>query len=120
TVVGTLPPITTAPTTAPAATTAVTDPPTSPPSTQAPTSAPRAPAATVAPPGGPVTVQAGAYTTRDAATAAVTTLAAKGFGGFGVSGEGPFRVVRGGLSGRDANALVRALAAAGVSAFVRP
>jgi hypothetical protein len=64
-------------------------------------------------------VQAGAYGTQEAATQAVAALAAKGFGGFGVTGDGPFRVVRGGLSGADGDALVRSLAAAGISAFVR-
>ena len=64
-------------------------------------------------------MQAGAYATQEAAAQAVSILAGKGFGGFGVSGSGPFRVVQGGLSGEDGDALVRALAAAGVSAFVR-
>jgi hypothetical protein len=64
-------------------------------------------------------VQAGAYATKEAAAQAVTILAGKGFAGFGVSGDGPFRVVRGGLSGADGDALVRSLAAAGISAFVR-
>lgn len=124
-VVGTLPPISTAPTT-----TVVTSPPTevppatSPPApvpvTRAPATAP-ATAATAAPThaSGPVSVQAGAFSTREAAAQGAATLATKGFAGFGVSGDGPFRVVRGGLSGADADALVKALAAAGVSAFVR-
>ncbi len=124
-VVGTLPPITNAPTT-----TIATAPPTvatttaPPPATPAPRPATTARPPVTAPPGthapgGSVTVQAGAYATREAATQAVASLAAKGFGGFGVSGDGPFRVVRGGLSGADGDALVRSLAAAGVAAFVR-
>jgi cell division protein FtsN len=125
-VVGTLPPISTAP-----PTTVVTSPPTEvPPSTELPVTRPpatRPPAtapATAAPAApthsnGPVSVQAGAFSTREAATLGVAQLAGKGFGGFAVAGDGPFRVVRGGLSGADADALVQALAAAGVSAFVR-
>jgi cell division protein FtsN len=127
-VVGTLPPITTSPTTAvvvPAAppstpepaTTAVPAPAPAPPATAA------RPATTAGPPathtGTSLSVQAGAFSTREAADQAVQALAAKGFGGFSVSGSGPFRVVRGGLSGADADALVRSLAAAGVAAFVR-
>ena len=122
-VVGTLPPITNVPTTTvapPAPPTATTA---APPVTPAPRPATTAKPAVTAPPGthsaGPVTVQAGAYATRDAATQAVAALAGKGFGGFGVTGDGPFRVVRGGLSGPDGDALVRSLAAAGISAFVR-
>jgi hypothetical protein len=121
-VVGTLPPITNVPTT-----TVVAAPPTeattTPPATPAPRPATTARPPVTAPPGthssGPVTVQAGAYATQEAATQAVAALAAKGFGGFGVTGDGPFRVVRGGLSGADGDALVRSLAAAGISAFVR-
>jgi cell division septation protein DedD len=88
------------------------------------TTSPR-PRATQAPPGtvaadsGPVTVQAGSFSSADLAAQQVSSLAGRGFGGFSVSGGGPFRVVRGGLSGSQANALVRALAGAGVSAFVR-
>lgn len=127
-VVGTLPPITNAPTTvavtvAPAgattapATTAATAPPATP-AKPAPTNPPATkPPATHT--GGPVTVQAGAFSTQEAADQAVAILASKGFGGFGVSGSGPFRVVRGGLSGADGDALVGALAAAGIAAFVR-
>ena len=66
-----------------------------------------------------MSVQAGAYSTREAATQGAALLASKGFAGFGVAGDGPFRVVRGGLSGADADALVQSLAAAGVAAFVR-
>ena len=135
-VVGTLPPITNVPTTvagstappepAPASTTVAPSPTTA--STTAPPARPPSPATTVPPPNtgppathsdGPVTVQAGAFSTREAADQAVAALAGKGFGGFSVSGEGPFRVVRGGLSGPDGDALVRSLAAAGVAAFVR-
>ena len=122
-VVGTLPPISTAP-----VSTVVTAPPTeAPASTVAPAPTPaetRAPASS--PPSvspthssGPVSVQAGAYSTKEAATKAVALLAGKGFPGFGVDGNGPFRVVRGGLSGGDADALVKSLAAAGVAAYVR-
>jgi cell division protein FtsN len=99
-------------------------PPTEPPATD-PTTAETAPpttratTATIPANSGPVTVQAGAFSTADAASQHVGLLAAKGFGGFTVSGGGPFRVVRGGLSGSQANALIRALGAAGVSAFIR-
>ena len=133
-VVGTLPPITSAPTTVagsaaapgPGSTTVAPSHP--PAATTAPTVAPPSPATTARPPkpappathsGGTVTVQAGAFSTRDAADQAVASLSGKGFGGFSVSGDGPFRVVRGGLSGPDGDALVRSLAAAGVAAFVR-
>jgi cell division protein FtsN len=136
-VVGTLPPITTAPTTAVVAPASPATPgspgsspsssggPTTPATTErpAPPATPARPATTAAPPathtGSSLTVQAGAFSTREAADQAVQSLAAKGFGGFSVSGSGPFRVVRGGLSGADADALVRSLAAAGVAAFVR-
>jgi hypothetical protein len=64
-------------------------------------------------------VQAGSFSTADLAAQQVGSLASKGFGGFAVSGSGPFRVLRGGLTGSQANALIRALAGAGVSAFVR-
>jgi len=128
-VVGTLPPITNAPTTAPVTVAPAVTPTTAAPATAAPPPAtPAAKPPVTAPPatappathkGGSVTVQAGAFSTRDAAAQAVSILAGKGFGGFGISGDGPFRVVRGGLSGEDGDALVRALAGAGVAAFVR-
>jgi cell division septation protein DedD len=135
-VVGTLPPITNAPTTVaqsvpvpvPAPGTTTVAPPATAAATTEPTVAPPPPSTTPRPPntappathsGGPVTVQAGAFSTRDAADQAVASLSGKGFGGFSVSGDGPFRVVRGGLSGPDGDALVRSLAAAGVAAFVR-
>jgi cell division septation protein DedD len=124
-VVGTLPPITNAPTTtpltvAPPVTTAAAAPPVSTAPKPATTAAkPPVTAPPVTHKGGSVTVQAGAYTTSDAAAQAVTILAGKGFGGFSVAGDGPFRVVRSGLSGEDGDALVQALAAAGISAFVR-
>jgi cell division protein FtsN len=136
-VVGTLPPVSPPPTTVatspPTETpTAPTEPATDPPvtskpappkTTPKPTNATAAPGTaepgTAAPAAGPVTVQAGAFSTADAANQAVAALAAKGFGGFSVSGSGPFRVVRGGLSGAAANSLVRSLANAGVSAFIR-
>ena len=70
-------------------------------------------------PSGTALVQAGAYGTRAAAADAVAKLAAKGFGGFEVSGDGPFRVVRRGLSSSAAAKLVQALAAAGITAYVR-
>jgi cell division protein FtsN len=121
-VVGTLPPISTVP-----VTTVVTTPPTETPASTVPPAptpaATRAPASS--PPSvspthsSPVSVQAGAYSTHEAATQAVALLAGKGFPGFGVDGSGPFRVVRGGLSGGDADALVKSLAAAGVPAYVR-
>jgi hypothetical protein len=98
-----------------------TDPP-SVPATVATTPRPRptqAPPGTVAADSGPVTVQAGSFSSADLAAQQVSSLAARGFGGFSVSGGAPFRVVRGGLSGSQANALIRALAGAGVSAFVR-
>jgi len=64
-------------------------------------------------------VQAGAYATSAAAAQAVASLAAKGFGGFEVTGTGPYRVVRGGLSNAAATKLVQALAAVGIAAYVR-
>jgi cell division protein FtsN len=122
-VVGTLPPVTTLPTTSPPATTPAA---TAPPTTAAPATPPPTPATTprttrAAPPAasGTATVQAGAYTTREAAVAAVAALGAKGFGGFGVTGSGPFRVQRGPMPRADAEALVQQMAAAGVNAFVR-
>ncbi len=137
-VVGTLPPITaappttavtpaptdpaTAPTTAPATTrpvapTTAATVPVAPPTTSLPPTTAASPATT--PAGGTALVQAGAYGTRAAATDAVAKLAAKGFGGFEVSGDGPFRVVRRGLSTSAANKLVQALAAVGIAAYVR-
>lgn len=128
-VVGTLPPISTVPPiavpAAPDVTTGVgtVAPPSTPAASAATTAASAAPkpATTRAPSrtGGSASVQAGSFSTHDAAAQAVSVLAGKGFGGFAVSGSGPFRVVRGGLSGADAQALVQSLAAAGVSAFVR-
>jgi cell division septation protein DedD len=147
TVIGTLPPIvpttTTVASSAAAAPTAPAVPTTnsasSAPAPTATTSAPTTPLATepatvatnprprptqattgtVAPASGPVTVQAGSFSTAALAAQQVSSLAAKGFGGFSVSGDGPFRVLRGGLTGSQANSLIRALAGAGVAAFVR-
>ena len=64
-------------------------------------------------------MQAGAYSTPAAAAQAAAALAAKGFGGFVVSGNGPYRVRRSGLSSSAATKLVQALAAAGSAAYVR-
>jgi hypothetical protein len=74
---------------------------------------------TDAPASGTVLVQAGAYSTAGAAARAAAALATKGFGGFAVSGNGPYRVVRGGLSSSAATKLARAMAAAGSVAFIR-
>jgi hypothetical protein len=55
----------------------------------------------------------------DRAAHQLSVLAARGFGGFTISGNQPFRVVRTGLTRNQANALIQALAGADVSAFER-
>ena len=64
-------------------------------------------------------MQAGAYNSAEAAAAGRPSLGAKGFGGFGVAGSGPFRVQTGPMPRADAEALAQRLSAAGINAFVR-
>jgi cell division septation protein DedD len=100
-------------------------PPTEPPPTAAPAPPPR-PAPTAAPAtaapspasGAPAGVQAGSFSVRDGAARLQDQLRAAGFDGFALQGEGPFRVIRGGLPEPDARALRDRLTAAGFEAFV--
>jgi cell division protein FtsN len=87
------------------------------PATAPPTAPPTTPPATAA--SGPtVALQAGSFKEADGASRFQAQLKAAGFDGFTTLGNGPFRVVRTGLSESTAGSLRQRLSAAGFESFV--